>query len=156
MLSRNSGSRRSFARSDAQRRAENVLRITTDSAVQAFSFDMREVGEPLTIGVSSIDPACQASPVYTLMPADRAGCMCIFDRLEEQKRNSVLVLGILFLCLDFFSHVAEGLKTYLMWPLLASSCIIVVVSPICLITPPLCHCNFCPWRLCTITILFHV
>jgi len=54
--------------------------------------------------------------------------MCIVDRLEEQKGNSVIVLGILFLCLDFFfSHVAEGVKTYLMWALSASSCIIVVV-----------------------------
>jgi len=43
--------------------------------------------------------------------------MCIVDRLEEQKRNSVIVLGILFLCLDFFfSHVAEGVKTYLVGP----------------------------------------
>jgi hypothetical protein len=80
------------------------LPVTTDSALQAFPL---EVNEPTAIGLSSIDPACQASPVHTQMPADRTWCMCFVDRLEGQKGNSVIVLGILFLCLDFFCKSME-------------------------------------------------
>lgn len=101
-------------------KVENVLPIPTDRALQAFSLDMRRVDEPMTIGLSSIDPACQASPVYTQMPADRGGVyVCFVDKLEGKKGNSV-VLGILFLCLDFFfSHVSkvwggQRSKTYLL------------------------------------------
>ena len=78
--------------SDLKAKAENVLPITMDSALQAFSLDMRQVDEPTTIGSLPIDPACQASRVHILRCQQiGVGCMCFVRQVGGAEKGIVLL-----------------------------------------------------------------